>query len=686
MSFLQCETKLVRFLDRCNSTHRSIGTLVMVLIFVLFTGCVAQPVNVRPNSANQSVVPRVKQVDIAEPISIPTSTNILKVQLKAVLANLSRGDNIGRIYGGPRCRSLTDLKWKRGRANFTTEDMITTFIDVLAAAGHRTVGISNSIFKSDDTAADLFIGGSLTQLHANICMPAIHLGDSDSTKGSMYIKVEWEIYSTLERRVIATFTTAGSSDSGNRTVSESQVLLEQAFAAATENLLATEGYIDLVSTPLVKEAVVFDPIGIPPIRTYRRNIQENLKRIRSSVVTVFTPSGHGSGFFVSEDGYILTNQHVVGNAEIVRVALPSGKEINGRVIRQHVDRDVALVKIDYKVANPLPIETKGEEVGIDVYAIGSPLDKIFSSTVSKGILSAYRGNKGNHVIQSDAMIHGGSSGGPLLNSKGNVIAITVAKMKTYEGVNFFIPISSALDALSIKLTNKQLPVLQRARQVTPPQPILGQLIVNAKPENAKVLFQESRLAYFPGIQLKQGRYKIKVHLTDYKTVYKTITVREGKNEIDISLKRETISCNECFGIADCPFVDNGDGTITDTRTSLMWMKCSLGQQWSGNECQGTAKEYQNPNSVYQGKNPISTTGGYSDWSLPSLNELNDIVQKECKGPAINQQVFPSTPSGNFLTYDASSCHFMPVMNFESGKESTLYCFYPAYVRMRRSSY
>lgn len=174
--------------------------------------------------------------------------------------------------------------------------------------------------------------------------------------------------------------------------------------------------------------------------------------VATSVVAVFTGDGHGSGFLVSADGYVLTNDHVVGDAKYVKVRWSDGSETLGEVVRADKLRDVALIKTDVKGSAPLSLRTTPLQAGEAVFAVGTPLDEKFQGSVTKGVVSATRTYNGLPYIQSDVVINGGNSGGPLLDEAGAVIGICVSGMEINGapvGINLFIPIDDALKALAL---------------------------------------------------------------------------------------------------------------------------------------------------------------------------------------------------------------------------------------------
>ena len=96
---------------------------------------------------------------------------------------------------------------------------------------------------------------------------------------------------------------------------------------------------------------------------------------------------------------------------------------------------------------------------------------------------------------------------------------------------------------------------------------------------------------------------------------------------------------------DSRFVNNGDGTVTDLVTGLIWKRCSEGQTWDGTTCTGTAATYTWQQALQAG--PASAFAGKSNWRLPNVKELSIIVERQCSYPSINANIFPATPSSHF---------------------------------------
>ncbi|MGI5911469.1 MAG: trypsin-like peptidase domain-containing protein [Syntrophomonadaceae bacterium] len=170
--------------------------------------------------------------------------------------------------------------------------------------------------------------------------------------------------------------------------------------------------------------------------------------------------GIGTGFIISSDGYIVTNQHVVNNAEEVMVKLTEReKSIPAKVVGQDYELDLAVLKIEGENYPTIPMgDSDKMRVGDWVVAIGQPYG--LDHTVTTGVVSAkgrpitIEDRNYKNLIQTDAAINPGNSGGPLLNMAGQVIAINTAVNAQAQGIGFAIPINTAKNVLT-ELMNGQ---------------------------------------------------------------------------------------------------------------------------------------------------------------------------------------------------------------------------------------
>jgi serine protease Do len=181
------------------------------------------------------------------------------------------------------------------------------------------------------------------------------------------------------------------------------------------------------------------------------------RQVSPAVVSISRSGGSGSGVVVRRDGIILTNAHVVGGVRTVQVGLADGRRIDGAVLGRDASLDVAIVRVNTR---DLPTARVGDsdaiEAGQTAIAIGNPLG--LERTVTTGVVSAVnrspRGLALDGLIQTDAAISPGNSGGPLLDSRGQVIGINTAVIRApgAEGLGFAIPINLAQYVMNQVLT------------------------------------------------------------------------------------------------------------------------------------------------------------------------------------------------------------------------------------------
>ena len=220
--------------------------------------------------------------------------------------------------------------------------------------------------------------------------------------------------------------------------------------------------------PTIQKTSYLAPIGDGSIVAARKKVAPSVVNIDTVSVVTSSPSipfqfreffppgffqnqqqvkGAGSGFIIRSDGYILTNEHVVRDAQTLKVTLYGGKKYDGRVVGTDPQTDLAVVKINEK---NLPAVEMGDsntlEPGQWVVAIGNPYG--FHDTVTAGIISALGRsledpNRSGNLIQTDAAINPGNSGGPLVDLNGKVIGINEAIIANAQGLGFAIPINLA---------------------------------------------------------------------------------------------------------------------------------------------------------------------------------------------------------------------------------------------------
>ncbi len=234
----------------------------------------------------------------------------------------------------------------------------------------------------------------------------------------------------------------------------------------------------LYSTDLVVEGVHFLREFSSPYEVGKKSLNVNISDIAAkcgpSVVEIQTESvatsnffqqqyvqqGAGSGVIFSEDGYIITNNHVIEGATSIAVRTNDGTEYEATLIGTDAQTDIAVIKVEAKDLVPATIgDSDSLEVGDAAIAIGNPLGEL-GGTVTQGIISALErqvtvGNESMTLLQTDAAINPGNSGGGLFDANGNLIGIVNAKESStgIEGLGFAIPINSTLETIEELIQN-----------------------------------------------------------------------------------------------------------------------------------------------------------------------------------------------------------------------------------------
>ena len=189
------------------------------------------------------------------------------------------------------------------------------------------------------------------------------------------------------------------------------------------------------------------------------SLQEIYQQVIGSVVsiTTATPSGtaSGTGIIMSADGYVITNHHVIENAQVISVLTSDDHQYDAMLVGSEETSDIAVLKMDASGLQPAQFGDSSQlRVGDSVVAIGDPLGVQLRGTMTNGIISAINrdltvGDRTMTLIQTNAALNNGNSGGPLINCYGQVVGINTMKMSSYyssasiEGLGFAIPIAVA---------------------------------------------------------------------------------------------------------------------------------------------------------------------------------------------------------------------------------------------------
>jgi len=216
--------------------------------------------------------------------------------------------------------------------------------------------------------------------------------------------------------------------------------------------MVNEGQSNLTSIKTEKntEAITLSSPSIPKFE----KLSDMIQYANKACVTIITDGGHGSGVIIDESGLMLSAYHVVEGVNQIDVKFSSGLTLSAEVVRSDAFNDIVLLNINGEGFTALPFyqEENDAPLGSEVLTIGTPAELELGQSIAKGIISGKRKIEDRNYIQSDISISPGNSGGPLLNSKGEVLGIIQRKITGggVEGIGFAAPIEHISTLLNIK--------------------------------------------------------------------------------------------------------------------------------------------------------------------------------------------------------------------------------------------
>ena len=392
--------------------------------------------------------------DKAGGADVPSSPSLI---LRGVIVAIPAGTPWLSLGQGFLCVNPVTQTWNGGRAQQDLQPYAQAFKEELGRAGYKVVIPEDNLFQPDATgSADYEVAAVITDAHIHGCRGGILSGNGpDDVKGDGTMIVQWQVYSPIKKELVVRMGTSRAITLDKGEPGGLQRLITDVFAANVRGLIASPDFRTAMAapTPLSNGFVLPGQQSKIALAGNLKGGKRSISDAVGSVVTILVSNGSGSGVLVSDDGYLLTNAHVVGDEKEARVRWSDGIETLAQVVRVAKDRDVAILKTSSRDRTPLAIKRGVVTPGQKVYAIGSPKGPNFQGTVSSGVVSASnRIMNGLRYIQSDTSVSPGSSGGALLDETGSLIGLTdlgVPNEGQPAGLNLFIPIGDAVDFLSL---------------------------------------------------------------------------------------------------------------------------------------------------------------------------------------------------------------------------------------------
>lgn len=368
------------------------------------------------------------------------------IQAGPINIRVKGGDKMGNFY---IVQEATDVLYFGKSLDIDADHLRSSVNATLKDLGYTVPGSEGRSVFSTGTNSRYTVQGEMREIKYDILATNKYENFAHYST-QCKVEVTWKLVNQARQTVVENKTT-GSSIKGEKGGSAA---FEDAFDNAFLAFLNNKEVITALSKTTDKKA---DDNKLAPI-ALRRAILPKLTsdngvgQAARSVVILETGNGHGSGCIISPNGYIVTNAHVVGDEDEIKVLMSDGVSTMGKVVRVNMDMDLALVKINVDNLAAFQLPTANTiEIGTDVFAIGTPADKELSQTVTKGIISGKRKIEGHSLIQTDVSINGGSSGGALVTRSGQLMGIVNAKLMGMgiEGIGFAIPAEQVADALQL---------------------------------------------------------------------------------------------------------------------------------------------------------------------------------------------------------------------------------------------
>jgi S1-C subfamily serine protease len=282
------------------------------------------------------------------------------------------------------------------------------------------------------------------------------------------LQLDWEVMDNRTKRVVfsksyvATASGSRSEPLGARVTEDVviQLLADSAFVRALGNVESraprTVASTATNSTPWTRPLPPESELIV--LAKSSRNAVEGggsvFERVSEAVVSLAGDRAIGTAFLISKDGLALTNEHVIAGQSELRARLKGGREYQARVVRVDKEADVALIEIACSLeCKTVDIAPMLPRAGVDVLAIGTPLSETLARSVTKGVVSGLRRRGPLTLIQTDASVNPGNSGGPLVDAlSGGVVGVVSSKIvsRDVEGVAFAISIADALRSLGVQ--------------------------------------------------------------------------------------------------------------------------------------------------------------------------------------------------------------------------------------------
>lgn len=190
----------------------------------------------------------IKDVQLKPTFNIAASQKTKPIQFKKIVVKIDSGTHVGALQTGLMCLAHSNLTWKGERLALSEDDFTNAFREELEKNNYQVVGNPNALFEDpSEWKAEFLVAGVINELRINICFPYLTVLNFSSTKGEAYMKVNWQVYSRLDRKAVYETTTEGSYRSSETVADGGTSVWRNAFGMSIRNLLSDKGFYELVA-------------------------------------------------------------------------------------------------------------------------------------------------------------------------------------------------------------------------------------------------------------------------------------------------------------------------------------------------------------------------------------------------------------------------------------------------------
>lgn len=396
----------------------------------------------------------VQKVPASAVLPAPSDAGAKVIQFRRIADALPKGEPIGKSRFGVLCIPGKPFAWRDGRVNVNDDEFAESFRQEVEKAKFATVVEPGAMPDAAvSPRAGFVVSGQVANVYVDACSPWSDFGNWRDARGGAYVKVQWQVYNTAQKKVVYETATEGSYHTDDSVLGGTTELIRSAFASATQNLLADASFYRSVhgnsraaSTGGASAATV-EPLKVVEATKSGVKVDEP----RSAVFTVIAGMSRGRGFVVSPDGYLITSERVVRGYHLVKLKSISGRESLGFVVRRDEQNDVALIQLTERNTSTLalrstPAVLAGEEVYVmDVSAA------VADTGIRKGAVAAQKDAVGPRLVRTTVPLASLDAGTPFFDKTGKVVGVAVAPTDggTQPTAGGFVPISEVLSRLAL---------------------------------------------------------------------------------------------------------------------------------------------------------------------------------------------------------------------------------------------